>query len=103
MTCCAAAIDRDLMHLELLEPHGRLLLLRAAAMETGGYVKTPDPTNNWDDQTFEICAHGVYASGDDTSEAIRNWASAARSQSYALKRNAREQAAASQPTPPRAA
>ena len=51
--------------------------LRAAADQTGGYVKGIEPGNSFDSQAVEIRAHGVYANGENAIDAVRHWIAAA--------------------------
>jgi hypothetical protein len=66
-------LARALETLELLGAPGRHDFLVMAALETGGFFHMPERANNWDSQQVEIRAHGVFASGTDEAEAIRNW------------------------------
>ncbi|NOX39745.1 MAG: hypothetical protein GXP05_04325 [Alphaproteobacteria bacterium] len=78
------AIENTLARaVDALEPLGnaaRSDYLSMAAFETGGFYKSAEPNNNWDNQQVEIKAHDVFASGGDDVEAVRHWIQAATRQ-----------------------
>jgi hypothetical protein len=86
MMCIHNHLARALETLELLGARGRYDYLVGAALETGGFFHQPEPANNWDSQQVEIKAHGVFASGTDQDEAIRNWMLVAARQSRVQQR-----------------
>jgi hypothetical protein len=85
MMCLHNDLTRALETLELRAASGQHDFLVMAALKTGGYFHDPDRANNWDSQMVEIKAHGIFASGADRNEAIRNWMLVAARQSRVLQ------------------
>ncbi|WP_224826263.1 hypothetical protein [Cognatishimia sp. MH4019] len=83
--CTCTDLAETLATLELLETAGREQLLEFVAEDTGGYFNPIDPANTWASHLVEIKAHGVIGSGHDSTEAVRNWISAAKSQHNGLR------------------
>jgi len=90
-------LSRMVEAMEPLSLTARRDFLIMAAMETGGTFKTPQRDNNWDNQLFEISAHGVYADGTDLADAIRNWMLVATRQATAQHQLARADMLVRQP------
>ncbi|MFQ6550479.1 hypothetical protein AADZ90_021255 [Aestuariibius sp. 2305UL40-4] len=62
--------------LEEAEAEGRnayLLYVRNVMIETGGNIILPDDKTGWGPQEASIDLIGVFATGTDFDEAMRNW------------------------------